>query len=117
MSKRNPTDKERAIQEIELAVPALPEMTRPVMKEYTMLGKELLLLNKKTVAGKPINPALIYNVRLPEFRKVNHKDEMIKIFTSRYPSQGYEGAMSGVANYIINVKHQHDKENGKKRAA
>lgn len=117
MSKRNPTEKERAIAEIKAAAPALPEMMRPVMKDYPMTGAELLLLNKKTVAGQKIDPDTIYTVRLPEWRPVNHVDEMIKVYTSRYEQGKHEEALQAVANYIINIKRQYAKENGNKRAA
>lgn len=107
MSKARPTNKEIAIAEITTAAAALPEMLRKEDKLFTMTGAELKLLNKKRVAGKPIDSQTFYEVVLPHYRPVNHKDEMIKIYTSRVKEMGHEGALSMVADYITHVKNIH----------
>lgn len=116
MSKKNPTQKEIAILEIEEAATKLPEVLRPIMKERTMLGHDLLLLNKKTVGGQPIDPGTMYVVKIPEYHKVNHKDEMIKIYTSVTSESGHDAGYIAVCDYIKKVRGLNQpKNNGNKK--
>lgn len=110
MSKLNPTIKQTTIDEITQAAALLPEVMGHTKKTYTMTGAELLLLNKKTVGGKPIEKDRIYTVNLPEYKPLNHKDEMIKIYTDTYRTAGHEQAYKAVCDYINDIWKRSEKK-------
>lgn len=113
MSKRELTQKQKTILEIEEAAQHLPETLAFVKKSRTMSGADLILLNKKTVGGEPINPQTIYQVNMPEWRPVNHKDEMVKIYTEARKTMDHQAAYTQVCDYITKIKSKHQ-SNGKK---
>lgn len=114
MSKLNPTNKQKTIEEITEAAKLLPEVLASIKKKRFMSGADLLLINKKTVGGKPIDPNQIYEVILPEWRPVNHKDEMVKIYTESVRTMTHEQAYEQVCEYIIKVKAKFTNAKNKK---
>ena len=116
MSRQNPTIKQQTINEITQATALLPETLAMTKRVKNITGADLLLLNKKTIGGKPIDANTIYRVNMPEWRPVNHKDQMVKIYTDAIRTMGHEEAYHQVCEYIkqVNAKHQRD---GKKAKA
>lgn len=117
MSRRNPTIKQTTIDEIEKAAALLPETMAMRKRIRTISGADLLLLNKKTIDGKPIEKDRIYTVNMPEWVKVNHKDQMTKIYTDEIRETDHENAYRKVCEYIIQVKAKHQNHGKKQKAA
>lgn len=86
--------------EIDKAAAMLPDTFDKVIQETQMLGRDLLLLNKKTVGGKPIDERTMYFVKMAKFVPRNHNTEMRKLYLKERERIGHEAAYELVATYI-----------------
>ena len=104
MSKRQPTLKEQTIAEIREAAVHLPESYRHYRRIRRISGDKLLLSGIRTVGGEKPVKGQIYDVDMPIPHKVNHADEMIKLYTENFRKLGHDGAYQLVADYIQSVQ-------------